>query len=130
MHSVKATVSVGVALIASSCASVSGEPPPVTSEWIGYELVHPRIRDELDMKPGYQMLLCGTLVAYGNSLFRLEGEEPLEQIIVSDSPGLFFDNRTGRRVAQCGHWYCTKHVDYCRRTCPPSKWTCDASELL
>ena len=61
---------------------------------------------------------CGKLVYVGPK-FATDSRGVLE-----DGPETYYDNYTGKIVANCGFWYCASNNDYCRKNCPPKGWSC------
>jgi len=115
-------VSVAVAV---SC--VTAAPPK--ARLLPFEKIHKKVRKYLELGQGQRLASCGDLVFYGQSYPPFGEYDELMAIVLADGPASYFDNRTGKRIAQCGYWYCTNHNNYCDRSCPPREWFCEGLEI-
>ena len=98
---------------------------PPRAELLPPERVYSKIRKRSYLPEDRRLAACRDLVFVGRT-WPAPGTEKreLDEIIVEDGPELYFDNRTGRLVANCSFWYCTKHSAECVAGCPPREWSC------
>jgi hypothetical protein len=104
-------------------------PAPRQGEWLSYEQITPKLREQIRMQPDYLVKACGNLINVGR--FKTEKEmhppkrgEPFEELVVADGSSDFYDRRTSELIAECGDWTCTRNPQFCDRQCPPPEWTC------
>jgi hypothetical protein len=98
---------------------------PPRAELLPPERVHSKIRKFAQVPENRRLAACRGLVFVGRT-WPSPGSEvgELDEIVLADGPALYFDNRSGRKVADCSYWYCTKHNVECDTGCPPREWTC------
>ena len=110
--------------IALAGVSVSASDEPRKARLLPYEKVHKEIRKYVGLMEGHRLMSCGNLVYVGTQYPPFGDYDPANEIIIADGPATYFDNRSGRVVAHCDFWYCTKHSDFCIRNCPLKEWKC------
>jgi hypothetical protein len=115
MRSVLAIVAAVV--LASACTSAPAQRLPTQME---YEQVHPKLRKLLRLNPGYSVASCGSLIFAGP----IKRNSELDNVEIADGPANYYDNRSGRRIAACDYWTCSRNNSYCNRSCPPREWKC------
>jgi hypothetical protein len=121
-----ATILFAVIVGLGGCSSRYRVKLPPRAELLPLERVHWKIRRFAQPPEGRRMAACGGLVFVGRT-WPAPGTEPteLDEIVIADGGSFYFDNRTGRKVAECSYWYCVKHNAECDAACPPAEWTCD-----
>lgn len=89
------------------------------------ERVHSKIRAFSHLPEDRRLAACRGLVFVGRT-WPSPGSEvaELDEIVLEDGPEMYFDNRSGRQVANCSYWYCSKNNAECRAGCPPREWSC------
>jgi hypothetical protein len=91
-----------------------------------YERVHSRIRKFADLPAGRRLAACNGYVKVGADYpARGAPPDPANDIVVTDVSTFYFDQRTGRKVAECGYWFCLKNNKLCDAQCPFPGWTCE-----
>lgn len=120
------------ALLVTSCAShvdrqhseaaITKTLPAPTL--LGFESVHVRIRRELQLQPGDYVESCGKLV-FAGPVKQLKPDGSYgEEVVIADGPAAYYDNSSGKLVAECSFWRCFSDNRYCDKYCPPANWKC------
>lgn len=109
-------------LFVGACSNYSVRLPP-RAQLLSYDQVHRKVRDFAALAPDRRLAACNGLVFVGDS-YPPPGVEDLDPITLSDGPVVYFDQRSGRKVADCSYWHCVKNNKYCDATCPVREWTC------
>ena len=122
MRSLLAIVVAFVSLLACTSQPVQRVPHPF-SAYLEYEQVQPKLRRRLGMRPGDKIESCGALIFAGS----IKTGTEMDEVVIEDGPANYYDNRSGRRVAACGYWNCSRHNAYCAKSCPPKEWTCTSN---
>jgi len=119
------------ALLGTGCASTASQTQPQAERehYLTYDKVHPRVRAAINMQSDQEILACRSLVVTTfNSPRAIERDGRLDEIVVEDWPVTYYDNSSGREMAQCGFWYCSRmsreNPGYCATHCPPAEWAC------
>jgi hypothetical protein len=114
-----------VALGAAACTSSTQVRLPPRAKLLEYEKIHSKIRRFATLEEGRRLATCNGLVFVGRS-HPAPGAAPtdLDEIEIADGPAVYFDNRTGRKIADCSYWFCVKNNAFCNARCPVREWTC------
>jgi hypothetical protein len=118
------TILLAVAITAGGCSSHRFKLPP-KAKLPPPDRIHSKIRKAAGLAENRTLAVCDRLVFVGED-WPAPGSEPdeLDKIVLADGPASYFDNRSGRKVANCSYWYCTKHNAECDSGCPPREWNC------
>jgi len=115
-----------VAFGLGGCSASHRYKLPPMAKLLPPERVHSKILKFSRPPEGRRLAACGDLVFVGRTWPEPGTERTeLDEIVLADGGQLYFDNRTGRKVADCSYWYCTRHSAECRAGCPPPEWICD-----
>jgi hypothetical protein len=119
------TILLAVAISLVGCSSHRFKLPP-RAKLLPPDRIHSKIRKFADLRENRTLAACHRLVFVGED-WPAPGSEPeeLDKIVLADGPALYFDNLSGRKVADCSYWYCTHHNAECDAGCPPREWTCE-----
>jgi hypothetical protein len=120
------TILLVVAFGLGGCSASQRYKLPPMAKLLPPERVHSKILKFAQPPEGRRLAACNGLVFVGQT-WPAPGNEPteLDEVMLADGAQLYFDNRSGRKVADCSYWYCTRHSAECRAGCPPPEWTCD-----
>lgn len=115
-----------VAFGLGGCSASHRYKLPPMAKLLPPERVHWKILKFARPREGRRLAACGDLVFVGRTWPAPGFEQTeLDEVMLADGGQLYFDNRSGRKVADCSYWYCTRHNAECRTGCPPPEWTCD-----
>lgn len=124
------SILLGLAFTVTACSTSTHVNLPPRAKLLSPDQVHSRIRRFADLPAERRLASCNGLVFVGRTYPAPgSGVETIDEIVLADGPALYFDNRSGRKIADCSYWFCTRNSALCKARCPLPEWTCLGVEL-